>query len=260
MERLSWNERLYQLLFVIALLGTWEVFTYAFKFPKYILPAPSDIWTYASRNPLVLLRHGAATGIESVVGLLIGVLSGFSIAILVHCSRTARRTLFPLIVWTESIPKLAMAPLLVLWLGFGTSSKIALVVLISIFPILVNTVKGLKAVPTQVAELCHIIRFSRFRYLREIEIPFSLPHFFSGAKVAATLSVIGAVVGEFIGSDRGLGFLILSANVEMNTASIFACLVLLGIMGLSLFKAVELIERRLLPWYDAETRGRHAED
>ncbi len=198
-----------------------------------------------------LLRHLLITLFEVIMGLLIGAGSATVIGYILAKSPAAERFLSPYLVASQAIPLVAVAPLLIIWFGPGLFSKILICSLIVFFPILINTIVGIRAVPATLRDLMGSLHASRGQILRMLEIPAALPVFLAGLRVGATLSVIGAVVGEFVGSDRGLGFLINIGRGQYDTALVFAAIFTLIALALALYYAVVLFEKRFLKWNQA---------
>jgi NitT/TauT family transport system permease protein len=228
----------------------WRVIVHVGDFPPFILPTPALVGErfIKALSDGTLFRHSLVTLGEVVAGLGLGVstatLLGYSLA----KSRSLERFLSPYIVASQSIPVVAIAPLLVIWFGSGIFSKVLICSLIVFFPVLINTVVGMRSVPEELRELMRSLQASRWQTLRYLEFPAALPVFFGGLRIGATLSVIGAVVGEFVGADRGLGFLINQARGVYDTALVFVAVFTLIVMALSLYGLVALLEGRLLSW------------
>jgi NitT/TauT family transport system permease protein len=234
---------------VLALL-LWEGLVHLENLPAFILPAPELVAArfWQALMDGTLLRQAGYTLLEVLLGLLAGSSLATTLGYLLAKSPTLERLLAPYLVASQAIPIVAIAPLLVIWFGPGMFSKILISALIVFFPVLVNTVVGLRAVPENLRDLMHSLKASRSQMLRYLEIPSALPVLLGGLRIGATLSVIGAVVGEFVGSDRGLGFLISVGRGQYDTALVFAAIFTLIAMALGLYGAVVLVENRLLAW------------
>ena len=233
-------------------LAAWQALTYFAGLPAFILPSPAQV---AGRFVTALqdgslLWHTAVTLSEVLLGLLAGTCSATLLGYAVAKSRAFERLASPFLVASQAIPIVAIAPLLVIWFGQGMFSMVLICGLIVFFPVLVNTVVGLRAVPRSLNELMRSLHASRWQMLRLLEIPAALPIFLGGLQIGATLSVIGAVVGEFVGADRGLGFLINVGRGQYDTALVFVAVFTLVGMALSLYGMVIYLERRLLAWQD----------
>lgn len=240
---------------LIAAVVAWEVATRAFRVPRFIMPAPSAIlgegWDWRYR----FIEHTWVTLYETLGGFALSMAVGVPLAVLIVYSPTLRLALYPLIILAQSVPKIAIAPVLLLILGFGEFPKMVVAFLVAFFPVVVDTATGLAATPPELLDLSRSYRASRFKTFLKVRLPLALPFIFAGAKVAITLSVIGAVVGEFVGSDKGLGYVILSATSYWKTELAFSAMIILSLMAIVLFAAVSLVERWLCPWLNPETEG-----
>lgn len=235
---------------ILAALVLWEAVVRIERLPAFILPSPGQVAVRFWQAVLdgSLLRHSAITLLEVLVGLLAGSLLATILGYLLSKSQLLERLAAPYLVASQAIPIVAVAPLLVIWFGPGMFSKVLICALIVFFPVLVNTVVGLRAVPENLRDLMHSLHASRAQMLRYLEVPAALPVFLGGLRIGATLSVIGAVVGEFVGSDRGLGFLINVGRGQYDTALVFAAILALVAMALALYGVVVFFESRLLAW------------
>jgi len=236
---------------VIAILA-WQALTHFSGLPAFILPSPLAVAERFTRaiSDGSLLRHTAVTLTEVTLGLLIGACSAILVGYAIAKSRAFEQLVSPFLVASQAVPIVAIAPLLVIWFGQGIFSKVLICALIVFFPVLVNTVVGLRAVPRSLNELMRSLRASRWQTLRHLEIPAALPVFLGGLRIGATLSVIGAVVGEFVGADKGLGFLINVGRGQYDTALVFVAMFSLVAMALGLYGIVIYLEHRLLAWQD----------
>jgi NitT/TauT family transport system permease protein len=234
------------------LLGTlvvWEIAWRIFNVPRFVIPLPSGILaeTWVWRG--YLLTHSWVTLYETLAGFALSIAVGTPLAVMLVYSPVLRSALYPLLVVTQAIPKVAIAPVLLLLLGAGEVSKVVIAFLVAFFPVVVNTATGLAATPPELLDLSRSYRASRLKTFIKVRFPMALPFFFSGLKVAVTLSVIGAVVGEFVGSDKGLGYVIVSATSYWKSNLAFAAMLLLSVMAVGLFALVEVVERLVCPWY-----------
>ena len=234
---------------VIGLL-LWQALVAIWQFPAFILPGPGLVWQSFLRALAdgSLARQSWVTLQEVLLGLLLGASLATLLGYLLAKSHLLERVLSPYLVASQAIPVVAIAPLLVIWFGPGMFSKVLICALIVFFPVLVNTVVGLRAVPENLRDLMRSLQANRFQMLRYLEIPASLPVFLGGLRIGATLAVIGAVVGEFVGSDRGLGFLINVGRGQYDTALVFVAIFALVALALALYGVVLLLESRLLAW------------
>jgi len=234
----------------LIVLMIWYVITVWSDLPAFILPSPLMIWNTFVETLLngTLIRHFSITLLEVLLGLTAGTVMATTIGYLVAKSPTLERILSPYLVASQAIPTVAIAPLLVIWFGPGLFSKVLIAALIVFFPVLVNTVVGVNSVPKDLRDLMRSLRASKSQTLRYLEIPAALPVFLGGLRIGATLSVIGAVVGEFVGADRGLGFLINVGRGQYDTALVFVAIFALIGMALGLYGTVIFMEKRLLIW------------
>jgi NitT/TauT family transport system permease protein len=229
-------------------LGLWEGAVRAMSVPPYVLPAPTVIAQQLGRDWPLLWRHAQPTIVEAFGGFLVG--NGVAIALaaaFVH-SPAVQRALFPVAIGLRTIPLVAITPLLLVWLGNGYAPKVVIAALISFFPTLVNMTRGLAAMDRQALELMHTYSASRWQVFVKVRWPASLPYLFSALKIAATSCVLGAVVAEWIGSDRGLGYLVVAATFEFRVARLWATVVVTSLIALGAFVAVVVAERLLVPW------------
>lgn len=237
-----------------ALLGfviLWELSVRFFEIPSYLLPLPVNIVKEIFSEAGLLLEHGWITTLEALLGLIAGAVLGVITAMIIVWSKALGRTVMPLVVLTKAFPKVAIAPLLVIWFGFGIFPKIFVTFLICYFPIVINVVAGLISVDSELLDLGKSMSATKLQIFTKVRIPNSLPYFFTGLKLASVLALIGAIVGEFVGGDAGLGFIILIANERMNTSLLFACVIVLTGIGLSFFYIATGIESASIPWKPA---------
>jgi NitT/TauT family transport system permease protein len=239
---------------LVALLA-WEAATLAFRIPRFIMPAPSAIlgegWAWRYR----FVEHTWVTLYETLGGFALSMAVGVPLAVLIVYSPALRAAIYPLIVIAQSVPKIAIAPVLLLVLGYGEVPKMVVAFLVAFFPVVIDTATGLAATPPELLDLSRSYRASAFKTFVKVRLPMALPFIFAGAKVAITLSVIGAVVGEFVGSDRGLGYVILSSTSYWKTEVAFSAMILLSLMAIMLFAAVSLVERVVCPWVSPEAES-----
>jgi NitT/TauT family transport system permease protein len=249
----SWKNVAEPVLFFLFLLLVWEILVHVVQVPAFILPPPRDLWVAFWEKLPILGNHALITFIEAVGGFALSLILGVGFAISVVYSRHLQNTIYPLIVILYAMPKTAFAPLMVIWVGYGLMSKIAIAFLVAFFPIVVNTVVGLKEVEPELLDLARINRGSQYDVFKKIRLPNSLPYMFAGIKVAIVLSVTGAIVAEFVAANQGLGYLILQANYSLDTAFALVILLILAALSLGLFLCVEVIQKKLAPW-SAEVR------
>jgi len=233
---------------IVATLVVWEVLTWVFRIPGFILPAPSAIFVEAVTRYQLYLYHSWITFYEMVAGFLLAAAIGVFLAVVIVYSRIIRNMIYPQIVVLQIVPKVAIAPLLLIWAGYGITSKVLLALLVSFFPIVVNMVTGLVAIEEELLDLCRILQSGRWQEFSKVRLPNALPYLFSGLKVASTLSVVGASFEENVGGNEGLGHLIIIANTELRTSMSFVSLFSLSILGFLLYGLVILAERVFMPW------------
>ncbi|MBV9348751.1 MAG: ABC transporter permease, partial [Pseudolabrys sp.] len=209
------------------------------------------IWDASVKNWSLLLTETWPTFVESILGFLLAVAIGIPVAVCVANSRVLNLTLYPILIATQSVPKVAIAPIILVWFGLGLKSKLVIAFLVAFFPIVVDTATGMRATPPGLVELARALRASPFQIFTKVQFPAALPFIFAGAKVAVTLAVIGAVIGEFVGSLNGLGNLLLTANSQLDSPLAWAALVWLSLLGILLFAAVVVVERLAMPWSES---------
>jgi ABC-type nitrate/sulfonate/bicarbonate transport system permease component len=212
------------------------------------LASPIETWHALRHDRSLLFDQAGVTAVEVVLGLLISIVLGFGLAVVMHLMRPLRDAAYPLLLASQAIPIVVLAPLFILAFGYGIGPKLAIVALICFFPIVVNVLDGLRSVDPDLLKLLRSLGATRWARLWKAELPASLPFLFSGIKIAATVSVIGAVFGEWAGADEGLGRLVLLANNQLQTPRVYAGTVLLALMAIALFAFVSLVERVLIPW------------
>jgi putative hydroxymethylpyrimidine transport system permease protein len=236
------------LIIVVALIATWQALVLITGAPKYMLPTPADVWTTLIARHDVLFDHAQYTIAETVIGLFAGAALGTLAAIPMALFSPVRFWLMPILLVSQAIPFFALAPLLVLWLGFGLASKIAMAALIIFFPVTVSFFDGLARTETGWLDLARTMGASRWRLLTHIRLPAALPAFASGFRVATAVAPIGAVIGEWVGSSHGLGYLMLHANARVQIDMVFACLLILCAFSITQYFIVDRILRAALPW------------
>ncbi len=238
----------YSIVAIIVLILLWEVAVKVFGLKEYILPAPSVIVEKLFKNLSLLTRYSLVTGWEILLGYLLSIVIGIPLGLMIFYSRFLERIIYPLLVASQTIPKIAIAPLLIIWFGWGIWPKIIVAFLISVFPIVVDTVVGLKNTEPEMIYLVRSMGADRMQIFFKVSLPNALPNIFGALKVASTLAVVGAVVGEFVASDAGLGYLLVVSQGYMDTTLMFAGIVFLSLLGIVFFFIIEFIERISLPW------------
>ncbi|WP_251839955.1 ABC transporter permease [Oceanitalea stevensii] len=236
-------------LVLVAVVAAWWFVTWREMVPAYLVPAPQDVLTTLWADRTLLLEHTWVTTQETLIGFVLAAVIGVATAVLLVYSPTAEKSLYPLILFAQVIPKIAIAPILVVWFGFGLTPKVILAVLIAFFPVVVSAVAGLRSVDPELLELSATMGASRWKTFVKIRFPSALPSLMSGLKVAVTLAVVGAVVGEFVGADRGLGYVLLLASGNLDAPLLFADLILMSLIGVVLFVLVEALEAAVIPWH-----------
>jgi NitT/TauT family transport system permease protein len=234
---------------VIAVIVIWQLSVMIFSIPNYILPSP-----IASIEALIkywpqIQKNLFTTMYEIMIGYSATVVISIPIATLISYSRTFEKTIYPFMVLIQLIPKVAIAPLFVIWFGFGVMPKILMVFLLSFFPLLIDATVGLKSLNGRLIYLSKTMSDSEWKFFWKIKLPNALPHIFAGLKVSIAFATVGAIVAEFLGSDSGLGNLLLRANGDYNTRLLFALLIVLSAMGIFFYKIIEIIEKRVIPWH-----------
>jgi NitT/TauT family transport system permease protein len=232
----------------VVVVATWWLVVIVFDVSSFVFPSPSDIVRSFADMHGLLMHHTWRTVAETVVGFGLAVLIALPAAMLLTAYQLVERAVLPLLVGANAIPKIAIAPLLVVWLGFGSLPKIVMVILIAFFPIVVAAMSGLSSTPVELVDLARSLSASRLQMFAKMRIPWALPQIFVGLKLAVALAVVGAVVGEFAGGDQGLGYLIVASGASGDTPLAFAAMVLLSVLSVLLFYLVAGLERLLLPW------------
>jgi NitT/TauT family transport system permease protein len=236
------------LLLVMIVVG-WDLAIRIFNIPAYQIPAPGDVVKVLYTDWPELLAQSGPTTYATLLGFLASAVFGIPIAMLIAGSRTVESYVYPLLVFSQSIPKVAIAPLFVVWFGFGIVPKIIAAFLLGFFPVVVSAVQGFKSVDPDMVDLARAMKGSRFRVFCAVNLPHALPAIFSGLKVSVTLAVVGAVVGEFVGSNSGIGYVLQRSIGTFDLPTMFAALVILALLGVILFWLVDRIERFAIPWH-----------
>jgi NitT/TauT family transport system permease protein len=235
---------------LLAVLSLWQAAVRFGLVSRFVLPAPTDIIAALGEGlgSGLFLQHGLVTLSEAAAGFAIAVAAGLVIGTLIAEIRFLERAVYPYLVALQTMPKIALAPLLVVWFGFGMSSKIAVATIIAFFPMLVTTIAGLRNTDQGRLDVLRALGASPWRCFIAAKLPGALPHIFAGLSIAAVFCLTGAIVGEFVGASKGLGYLIVQANARMNIPQVFAILLVLGCIGLAAFSAVQALRRRVLFW------------
>lgn len=236
------------ILTLLAVLVLWQIASVVFAIPDYVVPAPYAVLKEIVKRPSFYLVQSAVTLRSTLIGFVAATLVGIGVGTVTAYSKVCRQTLYPLILLLQGVPKVALAPVLIVFFGFGLEFQVVVVASIAFFPVVINTVLGLTSVDRDLILLSRVLRTPRLREFLMIGLPHAAPSIFSGMKVAMTLSVIGAVVSEFVSSEAGLGHTLIVANSEFNTAMSFAAILLLSLMTFALFGVLRLLERLVVPW------------
>ena len=247
---------LFPIAVLIGLLGAWELWVQLGDVPKWQLPAPSAVGQELAESRILLWENFLVTLEEIVLGFMAALAAGLLLAAGIAYSRILERSVYPIVIASQTIPIIAIAPLLLIWVGYGITPKVIIVGLICFYPIAVNTVDGLKAVEPDMVNMVRTLGASRWQIFTKLQIPTSLPFMFSGIKIGISVSVIAAVIGEWVGASEGLGYLITYSQPLFLTDRVFAAIVVLSILGIGLFVLASVVERMMLPWHFTERRSK----
>ncbi len=234
-----------------ALFVAWELAVRLLGIKEYLLPPPSKVWTEFQKRFDPVLASTLVTTQEIIAGYLLAVAVSIPLALAIAYSRFMEESVYPVIVFLQIVPKIAVAPLFIIWFGFGFTPKLLVVFLLSFFPIVVSSIAGFKSVDPDIMDFARTTGAGAWRLFAKIRLPQALPQIFTGLKVGAALAATAAVVAEFVASDKGLGYLLLQYNGSLETPMVFATIILLSVIGLVVYYAVELIERFTIPWHVA---------
>ncbi len=239
---------IYSLLIPITILAVWELACRGFNVPDFILPTPSGILTVAVSGTAILLPHAGITAMEVLAGIIFSLLVAVPLSIVMFAHPSVDKALAPFLVASQAVPVFAVAPLLVVWLGYGMASKVLMAAVIIFFPITVNLLEGFKSCDREFRVLFQLMGAGFWKTLRFLYWPWALPHFFAGLKVGVSVATIGAVIGEWVGAQQGLGYLMIQANARLNVDMVFAAILYLSAMGLSLWVFVGFLEKKVISW------------
>ncbi len=242
----------YATLVLLALVLVWEIGALITHQPERLLPRPSVVAQTLVDQWNMLMIHGSVTLVEAGLGFLLSVVVGVPLAIAIVYSETLEKIIYPLLLASQAVPKIAIAPLFIIWLGFDLTPKIIIAFLIAFFPIVIDTVVGLRSIDPEMLQMAQSMGTVGVRSFIKLRLPNALPNLFGGLKVAITLAVVGAIVGEFVGADQGLGYLLQVAAGNLDAPLLFASMVVLSLMAFLLFLSIEWAERMLLPWHISE--------
>lgn len=237
---------------LLVLLVLWQLAVMVLEVPEYILPSPVSVFQHLalaqSDANYNWSRHISATVTEVVIAFVVTAIVGFVIAVILTWSRSVRELTMPALIFMNSLPIIAVAPIIVLWFGYGLGTNVLIGFLVAFFPLVINVSQGLSRVEEDLLDLVRYMNASKWQVFVKIRFPRSLPYLFSGLKICSTMVVVGAIVGEFIASDRGLGYIIINSQYTMDTPPIFGALIVVSALGVGLFWLVALAERLLMPW------------
>jgi NitT/TauT family transport system permease protein len=242
-------------LFFVGLVIAWQVACVVFRVPSFLLPSPLSILRKIAEIPDRMLLHTLVTLREVLIGFAIAAIGGICLAVVTVHSRFLTRTLYPLLVISQTVPTIAIAPVLVIWFGPGDIARFTVVFMIAFFPIFVNTTAGLLRVNEELLDLVRGLNASRWKILLKIRLPNALPNIFTGMRISIALAVIGAVVSEFVAATQGLGYLVFTGSTNIDTNLVFAAVVMLGVMGIVLFQIVRLVQAMAVPWAQGTREG-----
>ena len=252
----SWVVRLggigWPLTMILGAAALWEILVRGLSIPKWLLPALSAVLLRIGQDAAYIGFHAGYTLYVIVSGFLAAIAVGVPIALMIASWRFAEKAFYPLLVFSQTVPKIAIAPLFAIWLGMSSLPHILITLLISFFPIVIDTVAGLKSLPLEMIHLSQSMGATRWQMFCKVRLPFALPFLFAGLKVAITLAVVGAIVGEWVGSEKGLGYVLLLANGQLDTALAFSAIIVLTLMGMGLFFVVWALEKLLISWHVSE--------
>ena len=235
--------------------GVWEVVVRVRNVPDYLFPAPTAVASAFGSDGRLLASATWVTVREIVLGFALAVVVALALAILIHFSALLRRALLPILVLSQTVPTVLLAPILAILFGFGLTPKLIVVAVVCFFPIVVNAVDGLRSTDAELVRMMRTLDADRAAIFRRVELPGALPAIFSGTRIAATYAAVGAVFGEWSGSSAGLGFVVLQSEPSLDTARIFAAVLILSALALALYGAVSLAERLLIPWHQEVVHG-----
>jgi NitT/TauT family transport system permease protein len=247
--KLSWIK---PLIFLLILVVGWDLAIRVFKIPPYQIPAPWDVMITLWQEWPNLLVQAWPTTLATLWGFALSALFGIPVAMLIAGSKTVEDYVYPLLVFSQSIPKIAIAPLFVVWFGFGLLPKVLSAFLLGFFPVVVSAVQGFKSVDPDMFDLVRALQANRWQIFRIVSLPHALPSIFAGLKVSITLAVVGAVVGEFVGANSGIGFVLQRSIGNFELPLMFAALLVLALIGVVLFWLIDVVERLLIPWHASQ--------
>jgi NitT/TauT family transport system permease protein len=235
----------------------WQAVVWLFAMPQYLLPGPGPVFVSLATNSAAILSQTWWTAATILAGFVLAAAFAIPLAMVIVISPLLERLIYPPMVATQSIPKIALAPLFIVWFGFGVVPKVAVAFLIAFFPIVIDTIVGLRSIDPAMLQLARSMGAPPHRIFRKIRLPHALPAIFGGLKVASSLAVVGALTGEFVGSDKGLGYMLVQASGNLNTSLLFATLVVLSALAMAFFYLIEILERIAIPWHASQRQHPH---
>jgi len=238
----------YPVIFLLAVLVFWEWAVGFFHFPAYILPSPSGIFTALKDFLPVLLPGIKVTLMESLVGLMVAVITAIILALIMDSSETVKNTVYPVLIVSQTVPLISIAPLFIIWLGYGILPKVVVVILVCFFPMVISLMDGLVSVDEDLINLLKTMGASPGQVFKMVKLPGAMPAFFSGLKISATYSVMGAVIGEWLGASKGIGVFMVRAQKSFSLDKVFAAVLAITLLSMGIFAVVKVLERLSLPW------------
>ena len=242
-------------LIILGLIVVWEICVNTMSIPAWQLPAPSSVILELVLSIELLWPHTIVTLLEIVIGFAISLIIGLALSAAIAYSSLLQRSIYPIVISSQTVPIITIAPLLLIWVGYGLAPKVIIVAIICFYPIVVNTVDGLKAIDPDMVNMMRSLGATKYQVFRKLQIPTALPFIFSGIKISISVSVIAAVIGEWVGASEGLGYLIVYSQPLFLTSRVFAAIFILSVMGVGLFVLAVLAERLSMPWYFNEKRA-----
>lgn len=236
--------------FLLLLIGAWELLIYWRQIPKWLIAAPSDIWSAWPQMAPNLLMHSQFTLMTALTGLVIAIGVALFFAILMGFSPLIRQSLYPLLVISQNIPIIAVAPLFIIWFGYGMLPKVIVVALVCFFPMVVSLMQGMDAADEDMVNLLHAMGATSWQIIKEVRFPAALPSFFGGLKIAGTYSMMGAVIGEWLGSSKGLGIFMNRASHSYQLDRVFGAIIVIAMLSYAIFLTIDFISKRAMPWYN----------
>lgn len=244
-----------QLAGFVVLFAVWELGVRIFHVKEYVLPPPSQVVLAAADHWPSIVQGAWVTTLEILAGYVLAIVISVPLAVSIAFSRTVEQTVYPVMVFLQIVPKIAIAPLFIIWFGFGFTPKLLLVFLLSFFPIVISSIAGFRSIDPEIMDFVHTTGAGGWKSFAKVRLPQALPDIFTGLKVGAALSATAAVVAEFVASDRGLGYQLLQYNGDLNTQMVFAIIIILSAIGVVIYFAVELLQRIVIPWHVSTTQG-----